>query len=121
MCVKAENLTSASGHFDAEANSVNNERISLQPIEERSRANLEPLLEEILNLTQLLNQLIHQNSLPNYLNGRFLCSSPTEVAFAWQRNRILKNFARNPHIFLAFSVHQNSNTNYENGIFLKYL
>ena len=51
----------ASEQPDDIENSVRNDRISPELIEERIRENLEPLKEQILNLTQLLHQLINDN------------------------------------------------------------
>ena len=62
MSVNAEKITNASKQFKAEESNANNDRVSQDLIEERMRANLEPFYEQISNLTQLLNQLIHDNS-----------------------------------------------------------
>ena len=63
MPVNAENATNASQSYDAEEINADNDQISTELIEERIRAHLETLNEQIMTLTQLLNQLIHVNYL----------------------------------------------------------
>ena len=63
MPMNAEDATNASESYDAEEINAGNDRISTELIEERIRAYLETLNEQIMTLTQLLNQLIHVNYL----------------------------------------------------------
>ena len=58
MPMNAEDATNASESYDAEEINAGNDRISTELIEERIRAYLETLNEQIMTLTQLLNQLI---------------------------------------------------------------
>ena len=62
MSLSAENLNNASEQSDAEESSTRNDRISLEVIEERIRANLKHVNEQMANLSQSLNQLINDNS-----------------------------------------------------------
>ena len=62
MSVNAENFTNASEQPDAENNNAIQNRISPDLIEERIWANFEDLNQQILNPTQLLNVLMHNNS-----------------------------------------------------------
>ena len=62
MSVNAENTANAFETYEAEKNSANSKKISTELIEERIRANLKPLSEQISTLTQLLNQVIQDNS-----------------------------------------------------------
>ena len=62
ISVNAEKFTNASEQPDAEENNANYNRISAELIEERTWANFEDLNEQILNPTQLINVLVHNNS-----------------------------------------------------------
>ena len=58
MSINTENTIDASETRGAERIVGSSNRISLEVFEERIRVDLEPLNEQILILTQLLNQLI---------------------------------------------------------------
>ena len=62
MSLNVKNLNNASKLFDNEENNINDDRISPELIEERLRENLEPFKEQFSYTTQLLNQLIYDNS-----------------------------------------------------------
>ena len=62
LSVNEEKATNASKKYDAEEINISKDQISPELIEEKIRANLEPLNEQILTLSQLLNQLIQDNS-----------------------------------------------------------
>ena len=59
--MNVENLTDASEQSHAEETNVKNYQVSPVLLEEKIRATLEPLNVQISNLTQVLNQLIHDN------------------------------------------------------------
>ena len=62
MSVNTENTIEASEAPNAESTSETITRISSDLNEERIEASLKPLSAQILTLTQLLNQLIQENS-----------------------------------------------------------
>ena len=62
LSVNVENLIIASEQSDAEDESAINDSVSPELIDERIRANLEPLNEQISSLTLSLNHMIYNNS-----------------------------------------------------------
>ena len=62
MSGNAKNTINTSELYETEDINANNDRISSELIKEGFRANLEPLNEQMSNLTQLLYQLIHDSS-----------------------------------------------------------
>ena len=62
ISVNAEKFTNASEQPNAEENNANYNRISAELIEERTWANFGDLNEQILNPAQLINVLVHTNS-----------------------------------------------------------
>ena len=78
MSVRVEYLTTASEKSDGEENNASNDRVSpeLEQLEEGITANMEPLNEQISTLTQLLNQLIHDNSAKSTPTARSCAHRP---------------------------------------------
>ena len=62
MTVSAGNTENASETYDAKKINSNKNQVLREVVETRIRANLEPLNQQILNITQLLAQLIQDNS-----------------------------------------------------------
>ena len=62
ISVNVENINTAWKESVVQENNLNNNRFSPKLIEDRTRANLESLNEQISSLTQLLSQLINNNS-----------------------------------------------------------
>ena len=62
MSINVEKLTRAFEQSGAEDNKTNNDRVLPELNKERIKTNLEPLNEQISNLTQSLSQLIDENS-----------------------------------------------------------
>ena len=62
MFVNAEVLANASGQTDSKKISANNDRISIECTEKGTGANLRPLKKQSSSITQLLNQLIADDS-----------------------------------------------------------
>ena len=62
MTLNVKNLNKASKSFDNEENNISDDRISPELIEERISENLEAFKEQFSYTTQLLNQLVYDNS-----------------------------------------------------------
>ena len=94
MSVNAQNSTNASDPYGAEHINANKNQISPKPIEDWIMANLEPLNEQMLSLTHLLNQLIQDISAKITRNGGFAYPSPSDWTLTKQGHWSLENLAQ---------------------------
>ena len=62
MSVNGENISNTSDESHIEENDKGNERVTSETVEEKIRANLEALNEQISNNTKFLHQLMNDHS-----------------------------------------------------------